>query len=287
MGTLLKFLKLRRALEPLLVVMMLAGCDSFPSDFVCANDDQCVHAGQNGICASNACAFPDTGCASGYRYHESSPLSLEGECVGEAPPEDGGRPRDSGGSNACGGLLPLDGNPGDPCGRCMMGMYTCDGLNALRCTGQPTVEMDVTGIGVVTASTTYGAEFEARLAVDGDLQTSWFSAGSRAEPTGRSTFEWDADEDLCVVQVSIEGNGRHLNPSFRTNYGFARVTVEVVDDAGVPRSSESRELPGTPDPTVSVMPNSGGRGVRLVFDGHESDDCGGFAELIVTAAYRP
>jgi hypothetical protein len=169
----------------------------------------------------------------------------------------------------------------------MMGTYSCNGLNAVECTGQPTVEMDVTGIGVVTASTTYGAEFEARLAVDGDLQTSWFSAGSRAEPTGRSTFEWDADEDLCITQVSIEGNGRHLNPSYRLNYGFARVTVEVVDEASAAQSSEARELPGTPDPLVSVMPNTRGRGVRLIFDGHENVDCGGFAELIVTAAYRP
>ena len=40
-------------------------------------------------------------------------------------------------------------------------------------------------------------------------------------------------------------------------------------------------LPGTPDPDVTVSPNVVGTAVDLYFEGHESPDCGGFAELRV------
>jgi hypothetical protein len=150
-------------------------------------------------------------------------------------------------------------------------------------TTRPPVPADVTKEGAVQASSEYpGGQFPAGLALDGDPTTSWFSGGDREGPT--STFTWTHPTDDVITAVQIVGNGANANPAFRRNFGFRTVTVNVLDAGGAVVFTEDRDLPGTPDPDVVVTPNARGRSVQLVFTGHESPDCGGIAELTVTAA---
>ena len=71
--------------------------------------------------------------------------------------------------------------------------------------------------------------------------------------------------------------------SFRTGFGFVGATVQVLDALGEVVFEQQVDLPGTPDPDISVEPNVFGRTVRLLFEGHEDPTCGGFGELVVTA----
>ncbi len=58
--------------------MLLAGCTTSPSSFECSNDADC---GNDGRCEPTGfCSFPDTGCASGYRYGDLAE-SLSNQCV--------------------------------------------------------------------------------------------------------------------------------------------------------------------------------------------------------------
>lgn len=58
-----------------------AGCGG-DTIFQCQNDDQCVSSGVTGMCQPNGyCSFVDTGCETGFRYADSAPPGLAGQCV--------------------------------------------------------------------------------------------------------------------------------------------------------------------------------------------------------------
>ncbi|MEM9189716.1 MAG: hypothetical protein AAGF12_11105 [Myxococcota bacterium] len=279
-----------------LALVALSGCSSFPSSFSCSSNVQCTRGNSVGSCVSGGCAFPDSTCGTGLRFDDSAEGPMSGSCVlGGVPDASGngdGGPNDAvsegpASRNLCGGSTDLPARPGDACGLCLMGTFACDGTETLRCENEPSIELDITDMGEVSASTTFSSRYPARLSIDGSLQTSWFSAGSQAEATGRSTYIWDIAQDECIVGVSITGNERNSNSSFREDFGFEQVTVQVLDADDNVVSSQAGNLNGTPDPPVDVAPNVTGRAVQLEFNGHESSDCGGFSELIVTVARRP
>ena len=118
------------------------------------------------------------------------------------------------------------------------------------------------------------------MATDGNAATSWFSRGSQVDgPT--TTFTWTYTKDELITHVKLVGNGANSTVAFRRNYGYASVTIRVLDDAGKVDFEQSVPLPGTPDPDAFVQPGVRGRSVQLVFSGGEAPDCGGFAELEV------
>jgi serine/threonine-protein kinase len=143
----------------------------------------------------------------------------------------------------------------------------------------PQANFDAAPEGAVHASTTYPG-YAAADSVDGDVTTSWFSAGTRADGQD-STFTWQGQRDDLIASITLLSNADHATPEFRTGFGFGFVTVQVLDSAGVVVFEESVSLPGTPDPHVTVNPGVVGRAVHLIFTGHEAPDCGGFAELQV------
>lgn len=120
--------------------------------------------------------------------------------------------------------------------------------------------------------------FPAGLAFDGDPSTSWFSIGT-GDPAPTLTAQ--ALADTLFTEVSITGNGANRRAEFRTGFGFSSVDVVVTDVEGVEVFRETVQLPGTPDPTVTVRPGVVGRSLALVFHGHESPDCGGVAEVLI------
>jgi hypothetical protein len=141
----------------------------------------------------------------------------------------------------------------------------------------PQANYDAAPEGAVQASTTYPG-YAAAAAVDGDVTSSWFSAGSQADGQD-STFTWHGLRDDLIASVTILSNADHATPDFRTGFGFESVTIQVLDSAGALAFEETLALPGTPDPHVTVKPGVVGRSVHLTFTGHEAPDCGGFAEL--------
>lgn len=149
-------------------------------------------------------------------------------------------------------------------------------------TSKPLVATNVTKAGTGIASSEYpDKNFPSRLAIDGDLTTSWFSAGELGpQPT---TYTWSALEDLSVSKVVIYGNSRH--PRFPRDFGFGSVTVQVKNAAGSVVASQVLQLPGTPDPDVTwdLASPVVGRSIVLVFADSEADDCGGVAEIEVWA----
>jgi hypothetical protein len=61
----------------ILIVLTLAACDLYDHRYVCQRDAQCQDPGrppeqQSGRCIAAGCAFPDTECASGYRFDASA-----------------------------------------------------------------------------------------------------------------------------------------------------------------------------------------------------------------------
>jgi hypothetical protein len=146
-----------------------------------------------------------------------------------------------------------------------------------------TTLVQVTPEGSLSASSEFpNGQFPAALALDGDPTTSWFSAGDAEGPT--SSLTWTHRSDDFITEVRIVGNAANANPQFRRNFGFRSLTVRVLDANGGVVFTEDRDLPGTPDPDVVVTPNTRGRTVEVVFNGHESPACGGIAELTVTAS---
>jgi len=145
--------------------------------------------------------------------------------------------------------------------------------------GDPT---NVTAAGTVFASSVFSGAYAEQLSIDGDLTTSWFSAGSSVDGPA-SSFTWQATQDEFITDIDVFSNASHQTQAFRTGFGFATVTVQVLGSTGNIDFEQRLELPGTPDPNVSVRPNVFGRTVRLLFEGHEDPTCGGFGELIVTA----
>jgi hypothetical protein len=267
-----------------LMAVGLAGCES-NREFSCqvGQAGACVRDGVSGQCVSPGfCAFQDSSCdGTGLRYDSTASDELAGTCVDGIGAGDGGVP------NMCGGTSPLPGAPGDACGVC--GIFACNGPEALVCMGEPQLEVTATDGGTVEASTVFDDDvstYGPQLAVDDELDSSWFSDGPASEMNNEAKYTWTAAQVDCISRVTVIGNGQNATQSFRENFGFAQLTVEIyegsVDGANL-RFSESVNLPGTPDPDAVVTPNVRGDIVRLVFAGHESNDCGGFGELIVNA----
>ena len=141
---------------------------------------------------------------------------------------------------------------------------------------------EIASEGSVEASSIYDATFPASLAVDGDLSTSWFSAGA-IKGDSNPTYVWTGLQDDFIASIDLISNREHQVVDFRTNYGFEWVTVQVLDAQGNVVFEESASLKGTPDPDIHVTPNVVGRSVRFIFTGGEAPDCGGFGELKIGA----
>jgi alpha-tubulin suppressor-like RCC1 family protein len=75
-------------------LVALAACGSRDA-FECATSAQCVRGTESGVCVQNACAFPDPGCPSGYRF-EPNANGVGGTCAMVMV--------DAAGSAACGGI---------------------------------------------------------------------------------------------------------------------------------------------------------------------------------------
>jgi hypothetical protein len=142
---------------------------------------------------------------------------------------------------------------------------------------------DITSEGMVSAGTMPLPGFPVSNAVDGDLTTSWFAAG--AEVAGApTTFGWVPFAPRCIMGVEIDGNGLHEDAELREGWGFERVTIRVLGPSSESVFEETRQLPGTPDPHLSVTTTTDGvvgSRIFLDFSGHENDMGAGFAELKV------
>ncbi len=144
------------------------------------------------------------------------------------------------------------------------------------CTGADT---NVTSQGEVTASTTFNG-FPETYSVDGDPTTSWFSTGPEGGG-GPSVYAWATDAELCISRLEVDDNHLHDNVSYRTGYGFDSAIVRVLYGPTV-IFEETVQLPGTPDgPFVVDTGGLVGTRVLLELNGHENEECGGFAELRV------
>jgi hypothetical protein len=149
---------------------------------------------------------------------------------------------------------------------------------AAATTTAPPQPVELTELGVPAASSVFGGnEFPAALALDGDLSTSWFSAGPSG---GAATFSLSLPGAHTIQRIAVVGNAGHATPAFQRNFGFEQVIVEVRN-AGAVTYTQQVALNGTPDPDVALALNAVGDEVRLVFTGSEDPGCGGFSELSV------
>jgi hypothetical protein len=144
---------------------------------------------------------------------------------------------------------------------------------------------NITQEGNVLASSVFdsllGPAYEPELGIDGDISTSWFSAGPNEDGTA-STFEWYTQFDHCIDGIALLSNAMHANPDFREGFGFESGTLEVLNTSGVVVYTQDLDLSGTPDPDLTFDPEGVlGNQIRLTLRDHESEDCGGFAELAI------
>ena len=257
---------------PIARAAMLGSCTTFDRGLVCTDTAQCVRDGLQGSCVEPGhCAFEDGNCDSGLRWDESASDAFAKLCVKAEDIEE---------RNACGGLTVLATGPGEFCGLCASGMTQCEGQEAVKCTGEVDLEQGITQQGTVSASAEFDTEYVAIKAADLDESTSWFSNGPEATPT---EYSWVGPRNDCITHIKVVGNGGHENASFRQDFGFGEATVQVLNAADEVVFSQNVDLSGTPDPTIDVDPDAVGNKVKLLFSGHESNDCGGFGELYVTA----
>jgi serine/threonine-protein kinase len=146
-------------------------------------------------------------------------------------------------------------------------------------TSIPEPNAEVASEGTVDATSIYDSTFPASLAVDGDLTTSWFSAGPEGD--GTTAFVWTGVQDDFIASIELISNRENQVVDFRTGYGFGTVTIQVFSSDDLLVFEETVSLDGTPDPDIHVTPNVVGRWIWLMFTGSEALDCGGFAELKV------
>ncbi len=144
----------------------------------------------------------------------------------------------------------------------------------------PEPNAEVASEGVVEASSIYDSTYPASLATDGDVSTSWFSAGSVGGDNAPS-YVWTGQQDDFIASVELISNHAHQVVEFRVNFGFGSVVMQLLDSQGNVVFEEIASLDGTPDPDVTFTPNEVGRTIRFLFSGSEAVDCGGFAELRV------
>lgn len=149
----------------------------------------------------------------------------------------------------------------------------------------PEPNAEIASEGTVEASSIYDANYPASLATDGDLSTSWFSAGA-IKGDANPTYVWTGLQDDFIGSIELISNREHEVVDFRTGYGFEEVTVQVMDAQGDVVFEESATLEGTPDPDIHFQPNVIGRSIRFIFSGGEAPDCGGFGELKINVV-RP
>jgi serine/threonine-protein kinase len=145
-------------------------------------------------------------------------------------------------------------------------------------TSIPEPNAEIASEGTVEASSIYDSNYPASLAVDGELSTSWFSAG-RIGGDANPFYIWEGQQDDFIASIELISNRSHQVVDFRTGFGFEEVTIQVLDAQGNVVFEESAALEGTPDPDITVIPNVIGRSVRMLFSGGEAPDCGGFGEL--------
>jgi hypothetical protein len=264
----------------ILTAATTVACTGTSRELSCIDDTVCLRDGVQGSCLTPGfCAFDDGDCTSGMRWDTTAGDGLADDCVSA-----GGDPPDAGPGfeNTCGGTMTLQAEPGTDCGVCDSGTWQCSGTESVACTGELSISRTIAFEGSVVASTEFSGSFEAELSVDGDLSSSWFSSGPENNGVP-SIYTWTGTRDDCFESISISGNAQHSNSSFRTDFGFGQATILILDASDDPVFSETVQLPGTPDPDRIVMPGVMGRKVQIEFLGHESDDCGGFSELIINA----
>ena len=142
---------------------------------------------------------------------------------------------------------------------------------------------DITARGTANGPTFEGnlAEYGPPHAIDGDETTSWFSPGPNSQ--GETELVWIAERDefgvareFRITEVRIVGNANHFNPTFRTDFGLGSVGVELLDA----QDQVVAQQFGSGLGAVFQFDEDATR-IRLTFSGHQSADCGGFAELIV------
>ncbi len=145
---------------------------------------------------------------------------------------------------------------------------------------EPFFPSDLTAIGAIS-SNSVDPNFPARLAVDLDTTTSWFSKGPHTTSTV-TEYTWSVDGPVEIEAILVGGNEENATEAFRTGFGFDQVDVDVMFGGSVV-DSVSQSLEGSPDPNVLVTfpPGTFGDSVRLRFTGHESLDCGGVSEVLV------
>jgi len=153
---------------------------------------------------------------------------------------------------------------------------------------------NITAVGQIASSTDYpGGQFPAALAFDGDPATSWFSAGDadhNCQPVtpgvSCSSLIWvdtDQSTDRLISEVQIIGNTLNADPSVRSGYGFGSVVVTITNLAGAQVYQQTFLLDGD-ELGVDTIPNVRGHSVTLIFEGHDSPDCGGISEFRVIGA---
>jgi hypothetical protein len=141
---------------------------------------------------------------------------------------------------------------------------------------------NIASTGTATASTTFaGGQFPASNAVDGDLSTSWFSAGPDAGPT---IYSWTAPDPTHVSQVTLTGNHQNADPSVRTKFGFGHVDVLIKNGDTVVLNS-GFDGPGNAVQVVTIPVGATITSIVLTFSQGEDTtrSCGGFSELAVLA----
>jgi hypothetical protein len=140
---------------------------------------------------------------------------------------------------------------------------------------------EIASEGSVEASSIYDSTFPASLGMDGDLSTSWFSAGPDAD--GTSTYVWTGVQEDFIASIVLISNRENQVVDLRTGYGFGAVTVQLYNSQNILVFEETVSLDGTPDPDIRVTPNAVGQWIRFIFTGSEALDCGGFGELKIEA----
>lgn len=271
-----------RAIAAAAMAVVLGGCLQAPA-YQCQTDEVCVLNDVRGRCdlSTQSCVYMTPACPSGWRDGMGSCVDGTGVASASAsgassttmPEPDTTSSGDaqtsssttsavSASSTGSTGRDPSESSSSSGSGE------PCDGITE-----------NITALGVVGASTVFTG-YPPGLSVDGELATSWFSTGP--EPGNvPSIYTWTLGEPHCVSRLFISGNGLNQNPDFREGYGFDRVVFRIFDGAAEVFQAE-RDLPGSPDPDVSVdVPGIDATRITLEFHGHESDDCGGFSELQV------
>lgn len=273
--------------------------------FLCASDEACANDGVIGEChfETNTCIYPvgTTVCASGFQ-------DGDGQCFDEVSgTSNGSGPTSTSTSTATTDdasttTTTTTDTTVDP-SETTQSVDDDDGTSTTSMTTASTVatsttasesssssgsvECDarldnLTDIGTVSASSVFTG-FPSALSVDGDQSTSWFSRGSDFKGDDNpSTYTWEIGATRCISSIILRNNSANTNPDFQQGYGFQSVTVRVFVGVGELVYEETFELPGTPDPLVTVETGDViGSRIVIQWDGHENPSCGGFSELEV------